>query len=74
MSRRTPKESPTTSKVPRLGREMPVVLLVEEEPDQLSLLTAYFRRAGCTVVGLTDAEQALRLPSDTHRHFPQPGS
>ena len=67
-------ESPTTSKVPRLGGEMPVVLLVEDEPDQLSLLTAYFRRAGCTVVGLTDAEQALRLPSDTHRHFPQPGS
>ena len=66
MSRRTPNESPTTSKVPRLGGEMPVVLLVEDEPDQLSLLTAYFRRAGCTVVGLTDAEQALRLPSDTH--------
>jgi DNA-binding response OmpR family regulator len=45
---------------------LPVVLIVEDEPDQLSLFTAHFHRAGCTVIGLTDAEQALALPVDVH--------
>ncbi len=40
----------------------PTVLLVDDEPDQLSLLTNYFRRAGCDVVQLIDAEHALCLP------------
>lgn len=44
----------------------PVVLIVEDEPDQLSLLTAHFHRAGCTVIGVTDAEQALALPAHVH--------
>ena len=43
---------------------MPTVLIVDDEPDQLGLLTAYFYRAGCAVIGLSDAEQALALPRD----------
>lgn len=42
----------------------PTVLIVDDEPDQLGLLTAYFFRAGCTVIGLADAEHALALPQD----------
>jgi len=37
---------------------------VEDDPDQLGLLTAYFVRAGCTVIGRVNAEQALALPRD----------
>ncbi|HEY5117198.1 MAG TPA: response regulator [Nakamurella sp.] len=43
---------------------IPTVLIVDDEPDQLGLLTAYFFRAGCSVIGLADAEQALALPRD----------
>ena len=43
---------------------IPTVLIVDDEPDQLGLLTAYFHRAGCSVIGLADAEQALALPPD----------
>ncbi|HZM65981.1 MAG TPA: response regulator [Nakamurella sp.] len=43
---------------------VPTVLIVDDDPDQLGLLTAYFYRAGCSVIGLADAEQALALPHD----------
>ena len=43
---------------------MPTVLIVDDDPDQLGLLTAYFARARCSVIGLADAEQALALPPD----------
>jgi len=39
-------------------------LIVDDEPDQLGLLTAYFHRAGCTVIALADAEHALALPDE----------
>ena len=39
----------------------PLVLIVEDEADQLDLLTLYFHRAGCTVIGRSDAENALAL-------------
>ena len=42
----------------------PVVLVVEDEPDQLELLTVHFRRSGCTVIGVADAENALQLSAD----------
>lgn len=44
---------------------VPTVLIVDDEPDQMSLLTAYFQRAGCTVIAVADAEQALALPADS---------
>lgn len=40
------------------------VLVVDDEPDQMGLLTAYFHRAGCTVIALADGERALALPAD----------
>ncbi|MGS0687374.1 response regulator [Nakamurella sp. GG22] len=39
-------------------------LIVDDEPDQLSLLTTYFHRAGCSVIAVHDAERALALPAD----------
>ena len=57
---------PVNAEGARPDSERPVVLIVEDEPDQLGLLTAHFQRAGCTVIGLIDAEQSLRLPLDTH--------
>jgi CheY-like chemotaxis protein len=42
----------------------PTTLIVDDEPDQLDLLTAYFHRAGCTVIGVANAENALALPAD----------
>ncbi len=50
--------------VPSPTVPIPTVLIVDDEPDQLGLLTAYFYRAGCSVIGLADAEQALALPRD----------
>ncbi len=41
----------------------PTVLIVDDEPDQLGLMTAYFTRAGCTVIALSTAEQAIALPA-----------
>ena len=62
--RRSPDEQPIPADETGPGTRIPVVLLVEDEPDQLGLLTAHLQRAGCTVIGLTDAEQALALPPD----------
>ena len=41
------------------------VLVVDDEPDQLDLLCAHFRRAGCEVFGAHDAVQALLLAAQT---------
>ncbi len=35
------------------------VLVVDDEPDELALLTRHLRRLGCDVVGLATAEDAL---------------
>src|SRR5664279_506682 len=43
---------------------VPNVLIVDDDPDQLGLLTAYFVRASCSVISLADAEHALALPQD----------
>ncbi|SDO33924.1 Response regulator receiver domain-containing protein [Nakamurella panacisegetis] len=43
----------------------PTVLIVDDEPDQLQLLSTYFQRAGCLVVPAIDAEHALNLPPGT---------
>lgn len=51
---------------PDRGRP-PTILIVDDEPDQLQLLSTYFRRAGCRVVAAIDAEHALNLPA-----HPQP--
>ncbi len=61
--RRTPDEqAPIPAEGTGSGTRIPVVLLVEDEPDRLGLLTTKLKRAGCTVIGLSDAEQALALP------------
>ncbi len=41
----------------------PTILVVDDEPDQLELLSTYFRRAKCLVVTAIDAEHALHLPA-----------
>ncbi len=42
----------------------PTVLVVDDEPDQLHLITTFLRREGCTVVAAADGERALSLPPD----------
>jgi CheY-like chemotaxis protein len=37
----------------------PSVLVVDDEPDELALLTRHLRRLGCDVVGVPTAERAL---------------
>src|SRR5690349_11724210 len=58
----------TTTTLPASSPEepppVPNVLIVDDDPDQLGLLTAYFVRAGCTVISVADAEHALALPRD----------
>lgn len=42
----------------------PTILIVDDEPDQLTLLGTYFARAGCAVIAACDAEHALGLGAD----------
>lgn len=42
----------------------PTVLVVDDEPDQLGLITAFLNREGCTVIAASSAEHALALPAD----------
>ena len=39
-------------------RRSATVLVVDDEPDQLGLLTAYLHREGCTVIAMSTGEQA----------------
>lgn len=48
------------------SRRSATVLVVDDEPDQLGLLTAYLHREGCTVIAVATGEQALALPVDLH--------
>ena len=45
-------------------RRSATVLVVDDEPDQLGLLTVYLHREGCTVIAVSTGEQALALPAD----------
>ncbi len=47
-------------------RPTATVLVVDDEPDQLGLLTAYLHREGCTVIAVPTGEQALALPAEIH--------
>jgi DNA-binding response OmpR family regulator len=40
------------------------VLVVEDDPDQLALLSAFLHRERCTVIAAPTAESALGLPAD----------
>lgn len=42
----------------------PTVLVVDDEPDQLGLITAFLNREGCTVIAAASGEHALSLPLD----------
>ena len=42
----------------------PTVLVVDDEPDQLGLITTFLNREGCTVIAAVSAEHALALPAD----------
>lgn len=42
----------------------PTVLVVDDEPDQLGLMTTFLNREGCTVIAVASAEHALSLPPD----------
>lgn len=46
------------------GGPSATVLVVDDESDQLGLITAYLHREGCTVIAVASAEQAMSLPTD----------
>jgi len=48
----------------RPGCPSATVLVVDDESDQLGLVTAYLHREGCTVIAVASAEQAMSLPTD----------
>ncbi len=54
----------TTSDAMRTATRCPTVLVVDDEPDQLGLITAFLNREGCTVIAAASGEHALSLPLD----------
>ncbi len=47
----------------RIVARCPTVLVVDDEPDQLGLITEFLNREGCTVIAAATAEHALALPA-----------
>ncbi|MET0862978.1 MAG: response regulator [Nakamurella sp.] len=54
----------TTPDAVRTTIRCPNVLVVDDEPDQLGLITAFLNREGCTVIAAASGEHALALPAD----------
>ena len=54
----------TTSDALRTATRCPTVLVVDDEPDQLGLITTFLNREGCIVIAAVSGEHALSLPSD----------
>jgi CheY-like chemotaxis protein len=54
----------TTSDAVRIATRCPTVLVVDDEPDQLGLITTFLNREGCTVIAAASGEHALSLPLD----------
>ena len=48
------------------GRERPIVLVADDDPDILELIAFRLERAGYDVVRATDGEQALQLATELH--------
>jgi DNA-binding response OmpR family regulator len=54
----------TTSDAVRTATRCPTVLVVDDEPDQLGLITTFLNREGCIVIAAASGEHALSLPAD----------
>lgn len=54
----------TTSDAVRTATRCPTVLVVDDEPDQLGLITTFLNREGCIVIAAASGEHALSLPPD----------
>jgi CheY-like chemotaxis protein len=54
----------TTSDAVRTTTRCPTVLVVDDEPDQLGLITTFLNREGCIVIAAASGEHALSLPPD----------
>lgn len=54
----------STSKASPTVTHCPTVLVVDDEPDQLGLITEFLNREGCTVIAAASGEHALALPLD----------
>jgi CheY-like chemotaxis protein len=54
----------TTSDAVGTATRCPTVLVVDDEPDQLGLITTFLNREGCTVIAAASGEHALSLPLD----------
>lgn len=51
---------------PRSGRERPLLVVADDEPDILTLLGAILRGAGYDVMAAADGEEAVRMVEDHH--------
>ena len=54
----------TPSDAVRTATRCPTVLVVDDEPDQLGLITTFLNREGCIVIAVASGEHALSLPPD----------
>jgi CheY-like chemotaxis protein len=54
----------TTPDAVRTAARGPTVLVVDDEPDQLHLITTFLNREGCTMIAAVSGEHALALPAD----------
>lgn len=54
----------TTSDAVRTATRCPTVLVVDDEPDQLGLITTFLNREGCIVIAAASGEHALSLTPD----------
>lgn len=54
----------TAAEEVRVPTRCPTVLVVDDEPDQLGLITTFLNREGCTVIAAASGEHALALSPD----------
>jgi CheY-like chemotaxis protein len=54
----------TTSDAVLTDARCPTVLVVDDDPDQLGLMTTFLNREGCTVIAAISGEHALSLALD----------
>ena len=53
----------TTSDAVRTTTRCPTVLVVDDEPDQLGLMTTFLNREGCTVIAAASGGTQRRMSS-----------
>jgi signal transduction histidine kinase/DNA-binding response OmpR family regulator len=61
-----PRPTSVEEAPPRITGQGPTVLLIEDDPKAVELLSVYLREAGFSVAAVEGAEHAMRLATDLH--------